>query len=69
MEIRKSEKKVPVKKVPHQEKKVPKKMNENISKLKYKYVKIVLKNTLKLHKKSYNIIKNVNYLLKSHIKI
>jgi len=32
-------------------KKVPIKINKNISKLKYKYVKIVLKNTLKLHKK------------------
>jgi len=33
---------------------IGKKMNENIS----KYVKTVLKNTLKLHKKSYNTIKN-----------
>jgi len=31
-------------------KKVPKKMNENISKLKCKYVNTVLKNIFKLHK-------------------
>ena len=42
-------------------KKSPEKMNENISKLMYKYVKFVLKNTLKLHKKSFNI-KNRNKL-------
>jgi len=46
------------KKSPTLGKNIPKKMNENISKLKHiYYVKIVLKNILKLHKKSYNIEK------------